>query len=115
MFKYKQAFWRNDRERYAAFLSKAAAGKAKLHADHVAPYELIQPYFGWSNNGSFLRDISSEEKAVLNATWASMPDFGGDENALAVIDTSGSMYFEGKPVPAAVAPVSYTHLAAHPQ
>ena len=32
-----------------------------------------------------------------------MPDFGGDENALAVIDTSGSMYFEGNPVPAAVA------------
>ncbi len=103
LFKYKQAFWRNDRERYAAFLSKAAAGKAKLHADHVAPYELIQPYLGWSNNGSFLRDISSEEKAVLNATWASMPDFGGDENTLAVIDTSGSMYYEGKPVPAAVA------------
>ena len=32
-----------------------------------------------------------------------MPDFGGDENALAIIDTSGSMYCNGNPLPAAVA------------
>jgi hypothetical protein len=50
-----------------------------------------------------MRDITPEEKETLNATWASLPDFGGDENALAVIDTSGSMYVETDPKPAAVA------------
>ena len=34
---------------------------------------------------------------------AALTDFATDENALAVVDTSGSMYWGGKPVPAAVA------------
>lgn len=106
MFKYKKAFIRNDRERYSQFLSAVQKGEAKLHADTMMPYELVAPYltYGWSNgNRSFMRDITPEEKETLNATWASLPDFGGDENALAVIDTSGSMYVETDPKPAAVA------------
>ena len=79
LFKYKMAFWRNDRERYQAFLSKASTGDAKLHADHVAPYELVESYLNTRWNSTF-----SEEKASLNATWAALPDFGGEENALAV-------------------------------
>lgn len=98
LFKYKMAFWRNDRERYQAFLSKASTGNAKLHADHVAPYELVESYLHARRNS-----ISPEEKASLNATWAALPDFGGEENALAVIDTSGSMYCSRNPIPAAVA------------
>lgn len=98
LFKYKMAFWRNDRERYEAFLSGTITGDAKLHADHVAPYELVESYLNTRWNS-----ISPEEKASLNATWAALPDFGEKENALAVIDTSGSMYYDGKPVPAAVA------------
>ncbi len=106
MFKYKKAFIRNDGERYSQFLSAVQKGEAKLHADTMMPYELVAPYltYGWSNgNRSFMRDITPEEKETLNATWASLPDFGGDENALAVIDTSGSMYVETDPKPAAVA------------
>ena len=107
MFKYRKAFNRNDGERYRAFLRKATTGEAKLHADHVMPYELVEPYLGNSYFGNgrrcFLRDLSEEEAAVLNATWASMPDFGGEENALAIVDTSGSMYWQTGPMPAAVA------------
>lgn len=106
MFKYKKAFIRNDGERYNAFLSRVVSGEVKLHADNVCPYELVEPYLEtnwyWSNK-SFFKDITPEEKETLNATWEAMPDFGGDENALAVIDTSGSMYCDGKPIPAAVA------------
>lgn len=106
MYKYRKAFMRNDGERYRAFVSKVSSGQARLHADNVSPYELVEPYLtghqGWSQR-SFMRDISPEEKAVLNATWESLPDFGGAENALAVIDTSGSMYWGGRPLPAAVA------------
>ncbi len=106
LFKYRKAFFRNDGERYKAFLGAVNAGTAVLHADNVAPYELVAPYIitGWyRTNGSFMRDISPEEKDALNATWASLPSFDCRENALAVIDTSGSMYCAAKPIPAAVA------------
>ncbi|WP_434310766.1 DUF2828 family protein [Hominifimenecus sp. rT4P-3] len=116
MFKYKKAFARNDRERYNAFLSKAISGEATLHAGNISPYELVEPYLitGWYwNQKSFMRDITPAEKVVLNATWGSMPDFGGDENAIAVIDTSGSMYCGPKPLPAAVALSLGLYFAEH--
>lgn len=115
MFKYRKAFVRNDRERYSAFLQAAASGAKTLHADNVAPYELVSPCLadGWYGNAGFVKNISPDEKKILNATWASLPDFGGDENALAVIDTSGSMYFYGDPVPAAVALSLGLYFAEH--
>jgi hypothetical protein len=106
MFKYKKAFLRNDRERYRAFVDKVISGKQILHADQIAPYELVAPYLttiDWLERRNFMKDITTEEKAVLNATWASLPDFGSEENAMAVVDTSGSMYCYAKPLPAAVA------------
>ena len=113
MLKYRSAFYRNDGERYGAFLRKVSAGEAKLHADHVMPYELVEPYLDYRLHGSFMRDITEEEKAALNATWASLPDFGSGENALAVVDTSGSMYMGGSPLPAAVALSLGLYFAEH--
>ena len=106
MFKYRKAFDRNDTERYRAFIEAVASGEKTLHADNIAPYELVSPYLSarWNgSSGSFMKDITPAEKDVLNATWESLPDFGSEENALAVIDTSGSMYCDMKPMPAAVA------------
>ena len=105
MFKYRAAFMRNDGERYGEFINKVTKGEAKLNARTLMPYELVDPFLsdGWRSGRSFMRDISDEEKRVLNATWASMPDFGGNENAIAVVDTSGSMYFTRSPKPASVA------------
>lgn len=115
MLKYQEAFLRNDGERYKAFLAQVACGERRLHADHVAPYELVEPYLdGWSQDeDGFMRAITPEEKAVLNATWASLPDFGGDDNALAVVDTSGSMYWGARPLPAAVALSLGLYFAEH--
>ncbi|MBQ6421813.1 MAG: DUF2828 family protein [Clostridia bacterium] len=106
MYKYRKAFFRNDAERYRSFLSKVGDGTATLHADNVMPYELVEPYLTddfYSGGTGYMRPMSEEETAVLNATWEAMPDYGGDENALAVVDTSGSMYWSGKPLAAAVA------------
>ncbi len=114
MFKYRKAFQRNDSERYSAFLSKVSRGEVQLHAGTLMPYELVEPYLdvrGYRN--SFMRNISENEKNTLNATWASLPAFGGDENALAVVDTSGSMYCGGKPLPAAVALSLGLYFAEH--
>lgn len=114
MFKYRKAFYRNDGERYGEFLKKVSSGEAQMHADTLMPYELVEPYldYGWLRD-CFMRDISEEEKNALNATWASLPAFWGDENALAVVDTSGSMYCGGKPLPAAVALSLGLYFAEH--
>lgn len=115
MFKYKKAFIRNDGERYMQFLAKAESGETVLHAANVAPYEMVEPYLSADmySGKSFMRDITADEKQALNAAWASLLNFGGEENALAVIDTSGSMYFTGKPIPAAVALSLGLYFAEH--
>lgn len=116
LFKYRKAFWRNDEKRYRSFLDAVSSGEATLHADNVAPYELVAPYllYGWyGNHRSFMKDITPEEKEALNATWASLPDFGSGGNALAIVDTSGSMYWENGPLAAAVALSLGLYFAEH--
>ena len=49
LFKYRQAFIRNDRKRYNAFLANVASGKVSMHADNVSPYELVEPFLSWEN------------------------------------------------------------------
>lgn len=102
MFKYRKAFARNDRERYTAFLQRVQMGEAKLHTGTLMPYELVDPYLG-GNGRSFLMPLTPEEAQTLNTTWAALEDFATDENALAIVDTSGSMYWSNSPKPASVA------------
>lgn len=116
LHKYRKAFIRNDGVRYGDFLHRAVDGETVLHADNVSPYELVEPYLdsSWrNNNGSFLKPLSEEEKLSLNATWNALPDFGSNDNALAVVDTSGSMYWTEKPMPAAVALSLGLYFAEH--
>lgn len=116
MYKYRKAFMRNDAERYNDFIGKVSSGEVRLHADTLAPYELVEPYINdtyTASSRSFMRQISEQEKNLLNATWASLPDFGSEENAIAVIDTSGSMYWDAKPMPAAVALSLGLYFAEH--
>ena len=105
MFKYRRAFIRNDGERYSAFMGCVAKGEAKLHTGTLLPYELVDPYLElniWRYN-NVMSFVSDEEKQALNATWAALEDFATDENALAIVDTSGSMYMQNDPKPASVA------------
>ena len=106
MFTYRKAFLRNDGDRYSAFMGRVQRGEAQLHTGTLTPYEIVQPfindcYFGIGEIG-FMREISSDEAQVLNTTWEALPNFAGGENALAVIDTSASMYMYDA-TPAAVA------------
>ena len=103
MFKYSQAFIRNDGIRYNNYLRMVRQGTAKLHTDTLSPYELIDPYLTFSWKGESLRPLTEEQKDFLNTTWAALPDFGGEEDALVVVDTSGSMYTDSTPKPASVA------------
>lgn len=95
MFKYRNAFIRNDGERYNEFLNKVSCGEVKLNTNVLTPYEIITPFFK--------RNVSDEERNSINATWNALEDFTNNENALAVIDGSGSMYGGADPIPATVA------------
>ncbi len=82
MFKYRKAFRRNDGERYNEYLQKVAGGEAKMNTATLMPYELVAPYIR-----RYLEPDTSIETA-----WNNLEDFTNGENALAVVDGSGSMY-----------------------
>ena len=96
MLKYRQAFIRNDNERYTAFLQCVEAGKATIHTGTLAPYDIIMPIF---TRGM----MTDDERKALNVTWNAQEDFTGGENALVVVDGSGSMYGGRVVYPIAVA------------
>lgn len=95
LFKYRKAFQRNDGQRYQSFLEEVAAGKATLHTGALAPYEIVRPFFD--------RQVDEAERQAINATWNALEDFTNGENALVVVDGSGSMYWDAEPKPATVA------------
>lgn len=96
MFKYRRAFMRNDGDRYQAFIQDVAEGRAQLHTGALTPYEIIRPLLERET-------FSCQERKTIDATWKAQENFAGEENALVVVDGSGSMYFDGDPLPAAVA------------
>lgn len=95
MFKYRKAFLRNDGERYGEFMNRVAGGVEQLHTGALTPYEMIKPFFK--------RSVPNQERKAIDATWKAQEDFTGGENALVVIDGSGSMYGGADPIPATVA------------
>lgn len=104
MFKYREAFIRNDNDRYAAFLNKVESGEASMHTGTLMPYEIVEPLLSGNFASRCFVDYLSEEQAhAVNTTWNALPDYTNGENALAVVDTSGSMYWARTPMPAAVA------------
>ena len=97
LYKYRRAFLRNDEERYLQFINRAKEDPSVLHTGTLTPYDIVRPLFFRPNS------LSEEEREVMDVTWNAQEDFTGDENALVVADGSGSMYWGGDPVPAAVA------------
>lgn len=83
MLKYRKAFLRNDGERYQSYLDAVDRGEAVLHAGTLYPYEIVR---------QCLNQPSAEERQALDLTWRNLPAYGeSQENAIAVIDGSGSM------------------------
>ncbi len=99
MLKYRQAFLRNDGERYMKYLNVVEKGGEKIHTDTLMPYDIVAPCFNWYGN----RALTNDEVRALDVMWNNLPDFGGGENALAVVDGSASMYGWERPTPVAVA------------
>ena len=76
-------------------MSRVQSGEAQLHTGTLTPYDIVAPFF--------TSRVSDKEAAAIDATWNAQEDFTGDENALVVVDGSGSMYCHIDPMPASVA------------
>jgi tetratricopeptide (TPR) repeat protein len=95
LFKYRKAFIRNDGKRYGEFMAQALSGEARLKTGSLTPYDIIAPFFAG--------EVSDEERRGIDVTWKAQEDFTNGENALVVVDGSGSMYSDSRPMPATVA------------
>lgn len=107
MLKYRKAFLRNDGQRYKDYLVSVENGTAKLNTATLMPYEIIRPILSGSSH------LSADERHSIDITWKSQKDFTRDENALVVVDGSGSMYGAGSPTPASVALSLGIYFAEH--
>ena len=101
MFKYKKAFIRKDKEQFGKYIKAAVNGAEKIHSEVLFPYEILRPYFrnSWS-------DVNTHSCSnVLEALWNQLPSEIDTENAICVVDTSGSMFWggQGKVLPALIA------------
>lgn len=82
---YKEAFKRNDGERYQAFIDSVNRGEKKINASVLYPHEIVHKY-GLIYGGKKSLD------PTLEALWKNLPDLvKGDNNTLVVADGSGSM------------------------
>ena len=95
LLKYRNAFCAHDGERYREFLDRVDRQEVTMHTATLMPYEITTPFCN--------RYVSGEEARALDTTWRAQEDFTDGQNALVVIDGSGSMYADINPIPAAVA------------
>lgn len=95
MLKYRNAFDRNDPEKFTEYLLDVSEGKKQMHADTLFPYEIIRPWF---------TRRTSAGMDVLEILWNSQSAEIAQDNAIAVVDVSGSMYCcNRRPITMAVA------------
>lgn len=85
LFKYRRAMWRNDAERYEAYLKEVRSGRRKMNADTLSPYEIVR---------AAMHEHDPDALHSLDTAWNALPDHTDSRNALAIIDGSGSMYWD---------------------
>ncbi len=111
LFKYRAAFLKNDADRYNAFLAKAETDHTVMHTGTLTPYDVVASVM---SKGRTANGITESERHSMDVTWRSLEDYTGAENALAVVDGSGSMYWgDHAYLPAAVAQSLGIYFAEH--
>lgn len=76
---YRKAFKRHDEEGYTSFIDDVLAGKKRIHAGVLYPDQIV-------------KRVREERDTSLDALWKSLPDYAGNQKAIVLADTSGSMY-----------------------
>ena len=99
MMIYRSAFRRHDSERYEKFVNRAVAGKEKIHAGTLYPYDIVEK--AAPRLGSYFAVSALNTDPALEAQWRQLPDYvEPGTNALVIADTSGSM--TGRPMATSV-------------
>ena len=100
-FIYRNAFARHDLEqKYEEFIKSS---DTKVNADTLYPYEVVQKARECRWQG-----LQNTDRLMVNKYWDNLTDYfnGCSLNALAVVDTSGSMF--GQPLNVAISLGLYT-------
>lgn len=103
---YRGAFFRNDEERYRAFLNSLSAGEVKVNSGTLYPNDIVGKILDSSDYYS--RPVMSPEDIQLfEGQWQNLPNFIGDnkEESIVMADVSGSMY--GTPLNVSIALAMY--------
>lgn len=88
MLRLRKAFSRQDADRFVAYLESVKKGEKKINAATLYPYELVASYVN-AHDGYGDNDIDD----TVELQWKALPNYAdSDENALAVVDVSGSMF-----------------------
>jgi hypothetical protein len=92
MSRYKQAFYKNDADRFSKYIEDVTNGTKKINAGAVFPNDVIKSMFNFS--GWFIKDVSEDMQKSIVAQWKNLPNYlsGSKETILPVCDVSGSMY-----------------------
>ena len=100
MLKYRNAFHKQDRERFAQYLAQVAAMEAEMHSGTLYPYDIIRPFF---TREGIKHKVAGRE--TLDLLWENLTGEVADQNTICVVDTSGSMFWcrPGAPMPALIA------------
>ena len=110
MLKYRNAFRKNDKNRFSEYLDDVRDDKKLIHTDTLFPYEILRPFF---KNGCWRREKLNETE-VLEHLWNNLPGTVGNANAISVVDTSGSMYCSYGPLmPALISQAMGLYCAEH--
>jgi hypothetical protein len=100
---YREAFLRNDNDRYSAFISDVKTGASKINAAALYPYELLRPYTKYCNGYGHL---NLKKDDTLEEQWKALPNFVTDgKDFLIMADVSGSM--QGLPMDVSVSLAIY--------
>lgn len=104
MLKYRNAFARSDAEGFTGYLEDVRNADKAMHADTLFPYEIIRPILKNHRCWDSLDQQAAAGMETLEALWDSQSMEVAQENAIAVVDTSGSMYCcDRRPITMAVA------------
>ena len=105
MTTYRNAFYRHDPERFAAYLESLKKGTTKINAGTLFPYDILRQYGTYL--GSYARCNAYDE--VLEQQWKALPNYvDSDANIMVMADTSGSMTsFNGLPMNTALSLAIY--------
>lgn len=104
---YRGAFYRNDEERYQAFLDSLSKGEVKVNAGTLYPNDIVGKILQSGRVWGYSSGVTAQEIQLFEGQWANLPDFIGDkaENSLVMADVSGSM--TGTPMDVSIALALY--------